>query len=122
MSDEEDEQPSRSERLRERRSQRSEASETDELSETSDTSQTSKPSETEKTKAVKDERVGVYMYLTEEQKRNLERLYNTLKAEYEFEFDDFEKNRHFYPILIQNGLDSLDGLDAQDVREMLDDM
>jgi len=69
---------------------------------------------------VKDEQTPVYMYLPESQAREMERLYSVLKAEYEYEYDeDFEKNRHFYPLLVQYGLESLDGLDASDIRERL---
>jgi hypothetical protein len=51
----------------------------------------------------------------------MNRLYSVLKAEYEYEYDeDFEKNRHFYPLLVQHGLKSLDGLDASDTRERLE--
>ena len=71
--------------------------------------------------SVKDEHVGTYMYIPEGQKKEIERLYNVLKAEYEYEYDTgFEKNRDFYPLLIQYGLDSLEGLDASDIRERLD--
>jgi hypothetical protein len=60
------------------------------------------------------------MYLPESQNRELKRLYNVLKAEYEYEYDeDFEKNRHFYPLLIQYGLDGLEGLDASELQERL---
>jgi len=132
---------SRSERLRERRSQRSEQAETDESSETDETSKPSKPSKTsepdelskpskqsdaktadeDETQSVKDEHVGTYMYIPEGQKKEIERLYNVLKAKYEYEYDTgFEKNRDFYPLLVQHGLDSLDGLDASDIRERLD--
>lgn len=120
MSEEEEEQPSRSERLRERRSQRSKTDESSETSEADEPSEPSKTSVTSKSGAVKDERTGVYMYLTEEQKKQIERLYNVLKADYEFEFDEnFEKNRDFYSLLVQEGLDSLDGLDAQDIKDRL---
>lgn len=37
------------------------------------------------------------MHLPERVKKNLDRQYQLLKAEYEYEFDtEFEKNRHFY--------------------------
>lgn len=116
MSEEESE--SRSDRLRRRRSQRpSEPDKTDETGETDEPSKPSKPSETN----VKEEQVGTYMYLPESQKKEVQRLYNVLKAEYEYEFDEeFEKNRHFYPLLVQYGLESLDGLDAPGLKERLD--
>ena len=70
--------------------------------------------------SVKDEQVGTYMYLPEWQKREIERVYGLLSTEYEYRFDEeFEKNRHFYPLLVTHGLDELDGLDAEAVRERL---
>jgi len=116
MSEEESE--SRSDRLRRRRSQRpSEPDKTDETGETDEPSKPSKPSDS----SVKEEQVGTYMYLPESQKKEVQRLYNVLKAEYEYEFDEeFEKNRHFYPLLVQYGLESLDGLDASDLKERLE--
>jgi hypothetical protein len=114
MSGEEDE--SRSDRLRRRRSQRS-TSDTDGTADTSQPDESSQPSES----SVKEEQVGTYMYLPESQKKEVQRLYNVLKAEYEYEFEDeFEKNRHFYPLLIQYGLDGLDSLDASELKERLD--
>lgn len=117
----------RSERLRQRRKQSQErvreesASETDEES---DASKPSKPSETETDdSSVKEEQVGTFMYLPESQKKELEKLYNLLKAEYEYEYDEaFEKNRAFYPLVVQYGLDSLDGLDASEIQERLDEL
>jgi len=63
------------------------------------------------------------MYLPKSQKKDLERVYNILKAEYEYEYDDeFEKNRSFYPLVVKHGLDSLDGLDASDIKDRLDEL
>lgn len=73
------------------------------------------------TTSVKEERTGTYMYLPDSQLKDLKRLYNVLKAEYEFEYDEsFEKNRHFYPLVIQYGLDGLEEMDVSDVRESLE--
>jgi hypothetical protein len=70
--------------------------------------------------SVKDEQVGTYMYLPKDQKREVEHRYTVLKAEFEYAFDrDFEKNRHFFPLLVEHGLSGLDGADADDVRGML---
>jgi len=61
------------------------------------------------------------MYVPKSQKKEIQRRYNVLKAEYEYEFEtSFEKNRHFYPLLIQYGLDSLEGLDATEIQDRLD--
>ncbi|MWG33152.1 hypothetical protein [Halomarina oriensis] len=73
--------------------------------------------------SVKDERVGTYMYLPEAQKRELQRVYGTLKVAYEYEFDEeFEKNRHFFPAVVRHGLETLDGMDATEVRDVVDDL
>lgn len=106
---------SRADRLRKRREQ----------SKQSETSKTSEPSKsdksTESSETVKDQQVGTYMYLPESQKKQVARIYNVLKAEYEFEFEEeFEKNRHYYPLLIQHGLDGLDDLDAQTIKKRLE--
>ena len=140
---------SRADRLRNRRAGRQEQAETGEPSEpaeTDDPSNTSKPSKPDETDeqaepsetderdeagetgetddpSVKDEQVGTYMYLPRQQKKEIERLYNVLTAEYEYEFDrEFEKNRHFYPLLIQYGLDGLEGLDASEIQTRLDEL
>lgn len=73
--------------------------------------------------SIKDEQIGTYMYLPEFQTKELRRLYNVLKAEYEFKYDDeFEKNRHFYPLVVQYGLDGLDGLDMSEIRSRLEQL
>ena len=111
----------RSERLRQRRNQSQER-----VREDSDGSD--KPSEPDKPpepdeSSVKDEQVGTYMYLPQSQKKELERLYNILKAEYEYEYEqEFEKNRAFYPLVVEYGLDGLDGLDASEIQERLDSL
>ncbi|WP_136602651.1 hypothetical protein [Salinigranum halophilum] len=136
----------RSERLRQRRRQvreRDEPDESDETAEPSETSKPSKPSEPDKTDergeaaepgkthkpidggemSVKDEQVGTYMYLRPSQKRELDKLYKLLSAEYEYEFDeDFEKNRHFYPLVIEHGITALDGASADELRELIDEL
>jgi hypothetical protein len=73
--------------------------------------------------SVKEEQVGTYMYLPESQKKEVEHRYTVLKAEFEYEFGrDFEKNRHFFPLLVEHGLSGLDDADADDVREMLESL
>lgn len=75
----------------------------------------------DQTASVKEERTGTYMYLPDSQLKDLKRLYNVLKAEYEFEYDEsFEKNRHFYPLVVRYGLDGLDEMDVSDIRESLE--
>jgi hypothetical protein len=122
----------RSDRLRRRRSQRAQSDAErepsagggdaagGEASESATSSESSEQDETAEGGGVKSEQVGTYMYLPKDQKKELERLYNVLKAEYEYAYDaDFEKNRHYYPLVIQYGIEGLDGLDASDIRERL---
>ncbi|CAP15723.1 hypothetical protein [Halobacterium salinarum] len=134
MSGDEDNGQSRSERLRQRRQSRDDASQTAETEKPSQTSETSEGSKTSKTpeaskisetskpsaSSVKEERIGTYMYLAESQKKDVDRLYNVLKADFEYEYDvEFEKNRHFFPLVVQYGLEGLDGLDASEVKDRL---
>ena len=88
-----------------------------------DTSTDEDDDNSESTTSIKENQIGTYMYLPESQTKDLRRLYNVLKAEYEFKYDEeFEKNRHFYPLVIQYGLDSLDGMDAAEIRARLRDI
>ena len=118
----------RSERLRRRRKQSTgrsaeRAESPDEVSpnEEGDSTGDDQTGDSERDVPIKEKQVGTYMYLPETQTKELRRLYNVLKAEYEFEYDEeFEKNRHFYPLIIQHGLDGLDGLDASEIRDRLE--
>lgn len=75
------------------------------------------------TGSVKEEQVGTYMYLPESQKRELSRVFNVTKAEYEYEYEqEFEKNRHFYPLLVQFGVETLDDASASEIRDLLADL
>ncbi|MFC7134076.1 MULTISPECIES: hypothetical protein [Salinibaculum] len=130
----------RSERLRQRRKQSTERIEREQTREaefeaaaSAQPSNPPEPSQTDggaeaddgghETVSVKEEQIGTYMYLPESQTKELRRLYNVLKAEYEFEFEEeFEKNRHFYPLVVQHGLDRLEGMDAAEIRTHLEDV
>ncbi|MFC6993521.1 hypothetical protein ACFQH3_18450 [Haladaptatus sp. GCM10025707] len=125
---------SRANRLRTRRraaKERVQTVEPDEEGETDDAANQSEPAEPSKPdetavpeqSSVKEEQVGTYMYLPESQKKELERVYTVAKAQYEYEFDaDFEKNRHFFPLLIQYGIETLDGASAADIKALLEDL
>lgn len=97
---------------------------TSETSELSKPSKQDKPSEQEtepESQSVKEDQVGTYMYLPKSQHQDLSHQFNLLKAEYEYEYNqEFEKNRHFYPLVVQYGLESLDSLDASEIQELLD--
>jgi hypothetical protein len=124
----------RSERLRQRRKQSTQTPDEDVDDEPSSTSsRPDEPSEQsgstdsdesgEETHSVKEEQIGTYMYLPESQTKELRRQYNILKAEYEFEYDaEFEKNRHFYPLVIQYGLESLEGITASEIQTRLEEI
>jgi hypothetical protein len=122
QSDETDEPSQSSER-----SGISKPSKPDKLSERSEQSVPDQPDEMDETNgsvgettSVKDEQIGTYMYLPKQQSKELERRYKLMSAEYEFEFDEsFEKNRHFFPLIIQYGLDDLEGLDAAEIRDRI---
>ena len=127
------------------RAEQPQSNETDEPSQPSERSSTSKPSKPDKASkrteqsipdqpdeidepdrsvgestSVKDEQIGTYMYLPKQQSKELERRYKLMSAEYEFEFDEsFEKNRHFFPLIIQYGLDYLEGLDATEIQDRI---
>lgn len=114
----------RAERLRSRRNQSKQ-------SDPSEASEPDKPSETEPeqeddlsdgdSESVKDEREGTYMYLPESQKSEINLAFKRVNLKYEEETgEELEKNRHFYPLLIQEGLDGLDGLDGKDIKDCLD--
>lgn len=116
----------RSERLRQRRKQSTERVESEVdtngtgASTSADADGSDGGAETQGTPSVKEEQIGTYMYLPESQTKELRRLYNVLKAEYEFRFDEeFEKNRHFYPLVVQYGLERLEGMDAEEIRDHL---
>jgi hypothetical protein len=121
----------RSERLRKRRKQSTErgsnksASDSAEQDQHKNTGEQGTDGETETDQhptPIKEQQTGTYMYLPDTQVRELRRLYNVLKAEYEFEYDEeFEKNRHFYPLVIQYGLDGLDEADIAEIRSHLDE-
>ena len=121
----------RSERLRKRRKQ---SSGTPEEESEPNSSEPDKPSEPSKPDSatddgddsevpIKEKQTGTYMYLPDGQVKELRRQYNILKAEYEFEYDEeFEKNRHFYPLVIQCGLTQLQELDIEEIRTRLDEL
>jgi len=108
----------RSERLRQRRQESKQKAEQSAAPETSEPSDSEEESE-----SVKEEFVGTYMYLPESLKQELGPTFKILSAEYERKFgEELEKNRHFYPVVVQYGLDGLAGLDASEVRDRLEEL
>ncbi|ADQ68971.1 hypothetical protein C499_06700 [Halogeometricum borinquense DSM 11551] len=106
-----------------------EAAETAKLDETAKTEETAEKKETEATdetdepkESVKDVQKPTYMYLPHSVRRDLDRAYSMLKAEYEYEYQEgFEKNRHFYPLVVSLGLEAIEELDPEDVRARLNE-
>lgn len=121
---------SRADRLRRRREQqRDQQTNHSQQTDVSDSFNPSKQNETDETNSeneptsVKDDRVGTYMYLPENQRTELDFTYKELSLTYERAFgEELEKNRHFYPLLVKAGLERLDGLDSDDIRDRLDQL
>ena len=113
--------PSRSETSKP--SKPSEASKQETVDQSPEESENSDPNGDSKHSNVKKDQVGTYMYLPENQHQELSRQFNLLKAEYEYVYnEEFEKNRHFYPLVIEYGLESLESLDASEIQEKLDSL
>lgn len=123
----------RASRLRDRRNKTREKaqSETDETNKPAKTANQSKPSKPDKTikpdkpdkTSVKDDRPAQMMYLPEGLQREMNRQFGMLETDFEYEFgESFEKNRHYFPLLVKAGLDSLDKLDIKEVKDKIDEL
>lgn len=65
---------------------------------------------------------GQMMHLPEDQHKRLHHLYTRMKADYEYEYDDdFEMNRHYFPLVLQYGLEQFEERDADVIRQGLID-
>ena len=121
---------SRADRLRRRREQqRDQQAEHSQQSNTDDSASSSNTGESDETHSettstnVKDDRVGTYMYLPEDQRTELDFTYKEVSLQYERAFgEELEKNRHFYPLLIQAGLEHLSDLDDNDIQHRLNQL
>lgn len=112
----------RSERLRRRRNQSTARANARDSDDEPDSPLEDTDTDTDE-RSVKEEQVGTYMYLPESQSKQLRRQYNILKAEYEFKYgEEFEKNRHFYPLVVQYGLESLDGITAAEIKDRVEQL
>ncbi|MDG5761921.1 hypothetical protein QA600_21605 [Natronococcus sp. A-GB1] len=106
-----------------RESQESEESKPSKTSKTEKTSKTGETDSSQESTSLKDEQVGTYLYLPEEQRDEMNFRYKMISAEYEREFgESLEKNRHYYPLVIEYGLDCLEDATPQEVREMLEEL
>ena len=108
-------------------SETSEVNETEETSRSdgsSDSGETNKTSETSKTKTnIKNEWNGRTIYIPDNILDEMEDTYLesqlTLRKAGQ---DEFKKNRHFYPLVVQYGLEQLDELSASEIRSRLEEI
>jgi len=111
-----------------------EATETDQTSSSTETQKTNPPNETKKTNSssetnktsktnIKDEWNGRTIYIPDNILDNLEDTY--LESQLKLRKagrDEFKKNRHFYPLLVQFGLEALSDADANEIQARLSDI
>ncbi|WP_435069810.1 hypothetical protein [Haloplanus sp. C73] len=109
------------------------SSETSEVSETVETSSstestestsTSETNETSKTKTnIKDEWNGRTIYIPDDVLDEMEDTYleSQLKLRKAGQ-DEFKKNRHFYPLLVQFGIEALSGADSEEIQARLSEL
>ena len=108
-------------------SETSEVSETVETSsstETTESTSTSETNETSKTKTnIKDEWNGRTIYIPDDVLDEMEDTYleSQLKLRKAGQ-DEFKKNRHFYPILVQFGVEALSEADAEEIQARLSEL
>ena len=100
------------------------STETLESNETSRTRATSKTSGTSRTKTnIKDEWNGRTIYIPDNILNDMEDTYleSQLKLRKAGQ-DEFKKNRHFYPLLVQFGLEALSEVDADEIQTRLSNL
>jgi hypothetical protein len=108
-------------------SETSEVSETVETSsstETTESTSTSETNETSKTKTnIKDEWNGRTIYIPDDVLDEMEDTYleSQLKLRKAGQ-DEFKKNRHFYPLLVQFGVEALAKADAEELQARLSEI
>ena len=108
-------------------SETSEVSETVETSssaETTESTSTSETNETSKTTAnIKDEWNGRTIYIPDDVLDEMEDTYleSQLKLRKAGQ-DEFKKNRHFYPLLVQFGVEALSEADAEEIQTRLSEL
>jgi hypothetical protein len=108
-------------------SETSEVSETVETSsstETTESTSTNETNETSKTKTnIKDEWNGRTIYIPDDVLDEMEDTYleSQLKLRKAGQ-DEFKKNRHFYPLLVQFGVEALSEADAEEIQTRLSEL
>lgn len=108
-----------------------ETNKTSEVTETTDTNsstgmqETSSPSETKETNKtnIKDEWNGRTIYIPDGILDDMEDTY--LESQLKLRKagrDEFKKNRHFYPLLVQFGLEALSDADVDEIQKRLSNL
>jgi hypothetical protein len=96
-------------------------SETTAPTETSETNATNEVNETKTN--IKQEWNGRTIYIPDSVLHNMEDTY--LESQLKLRkagFSEFKKNRHFYPLLVQFGLEALSDANADDIRTRLSEL
>lgn len=96
-----------------------EVTETAEASSPTETKETNSPKETNKTN-IKDEWNGRTIYIPDSILDDMEDTY--LESQLKLRKagrDEFKKNRHFYPLLVQFGLEALSDADTDEIQARL---
>ena len=102
----------------------SSATETTESTSTSETDETNETSEASETKTnIKDEWNGRTIYIPDGVLDEMEDTYleSQLKLRKAGQ-DEFKKNRHFYPLLVQFGVEALSEADAEEIQTRLSEL
>ncbi|MDB9281751.1 hypothetical protein PN416_18105 [Halorubrum ezzemoulense] len=102
----------------------SEPVETSSSTETTESTSTSEMNETSKTKTnIKDEWNGRTIYIPDDVLDEMEDTYleSQLKLRKAGQ-DEFKKNRHFYPLLVQFGVEELSEADAEEIQTRLSEL
>ena len=108
-------------------SETSEVSETVETSSSTETTESTSTSETNKTRKtktnIKDEWNGRTIYIPDDVLDEMEDTYleSQLKLRKAGQ-DEFKKNRHFYPLLVQFGVEALSEADAEEIQARLSEL
>ncbi|WP_226043231.1 hypothetical protein [Natrinema sp. DC36] len=102
----------------------SETVETSSSTETTESTSMSETNETSKTKTnIKDEWNGRTIYIPDDVLDEMEDTYleSQLKLRKAGQ-DEFKKNRHFYPLLVQFGVEALSEADAEEIQARLSEL
>jgi len=102
----------------------SETVETSSSTETTESTSTSETNETSQTKTnIKDEWNGRTIYIPDDVLDEMEDTYleSQLKLRKAGQ-DEFKKNRHFYPLLVQFGVEALSEADAEEIQSRLSEL